>query len=504
MTLKEIIEQRRTPLLNPNILIYDKEHLEQGIINHFLFREIAFPTPDKFIWKLNAYVSERAQSYNKMFTSQLIEIDPFVTDYIVQSNSGNQKISEHKRDKKSEYNQRDSVYTSDTSSDSIENYTDSDENKHYKENSGVETKAKLNSESENKNNREDKKTTLAHNETTTENIDTTEKADFSENVNTSENNGTTENTDYSENVNTSTSITEDVDKTGNKDYTHNQTGRNWTENGNSSGHNLDVHSDTPQAMLFNTPPHYTGTGRMGLEGQTNSPSSEYPNHYTESDPNSIDSASLNFNGGDSPWFNYASSADNKIGHDSYSKSGTETFSQTDATKETETEGTEREEEGSKTTKGNKSVKGTETKQGTKDTTNNKNTVGTKDTEGTKNYTENGTQEVNGSDSRSFNANEHTKGDTKNQENYKEESASKYDKTANNIGKRADNTFTKAGTASDRKQKNEQETLTNNESVRKGRTMRSPSQLLAEYRETMTFNADLWLYGELEPLFMQLY
>lgn len=35
-------------------------------------------------------------------------------------------------------------------------------------------------------------------------------------------------------------------------------------------------------------------------------------------------------------------------------------------------------------------------------------------------------------------------------------------------------------------------------------MRSPSQLLAEYRQTLTFNADLWLYGELEPLFMQLF
>ena len=444
MTLKEIVEHSKSPLINPTTLIYDKEHLETNLINHFLFREIAFSTPEKFIWKLNAYISERANSYNKMFTSQLIEIDPFVTDYIVQSNSGNQKVQETKSDKQSQYNKRDSVYTSDTSSDSKENYSDTDENKHYKENSGVETKAKLNSESENKNNREDKKTSLTHNETTTENTDT------------------------------NTNITEDIDKSRINDYTHNQTARNWTENGNSSGHKLDVHSDTPQAMLFNTPPHYTGTGRMGLEGQTSSPSSEYPQHYTESDPNSIDSASLNFNGGDSPWFNYASNANNQIGHDSYNKNGTETFNQSDNTKETSNEGTNREEETNKTTKG------------------------------TNNFTENGTSEINGSDSRSLNANEHTKGDTKNQENYKEASASSYDKTSNNIGKRADNTFTTNDTATVRKQDNAQETKTNNESVRKGRTMRSPSQLLAEYRETMTFNADLWLYGELEPLFMQLY
>ena len=444
MTLKEIVEHSKSPLINPSIAIYDREHLESNLINHFLFREIAFPTPDKFIWKLNTYIAERAQSYNKMFTSQLIEIDPFVTDYIVQSNSGNQKVTESKRDRQSQFNRRDSTYTSDTSSDSTENYSDTDENKHYKENSGVETKAKLNSESENKNNREDTKTTLTHDEKTTET------------------------------TGINTDITQDIDKNSNKDYTHNQTGRNWTENGNSSGHKLDVHSDTPQAMLFNTPPHYTGTGRMGLEGQTESPASEYPNHYTESDPNSIDSANLNFNGGDSPWFNYASNADNQIGHDSYSKSGTETFSQTDATKETTTEGTNRTEETDKRVSG------------------------------TKNYSENGTKEINGSDSRSLNANEHTKGDSKNQENYKEQGSSSYDKTANNIGKRADNTFTSNDTSSDRKQKNAQETKTNNESVRKGRTMRSPSQLLAEYRETMTFNADLWLYGELEPLFMQLY
>lgn len=444
MTLKEIVEQRKSPLINPTTLIYDREHLETSLINHFLFREIAFPTPEKFVWKLNAYIAERAQSYNKMFASQLIEIDPFVTDYIVQSNSGNQKVKETKTDKQAQYNKRDSVYTSDTASDSKENYTDSDENKHYKENSGVELKAKLNSESENKNNREDKKTSLTHNETTTEN------------------------------TNVDTDITQDVDKTTNKDYTHNQTGRNWTENGNSSGHKLDVHSDTPQAMLFNTPPHYTGTGRMGLEGQTNSPSTEYPNHYTESSPNSIDSANLNFNGGDSPWFNYASNADNQIGHDSYSKSGTETFNQSDTTKETSNEGTNRTEQTDK------------------------------DVKGTTNYTENGTSEISGSDSRSLNANEHVKGDTKNQENYKEQASSQYDKTANNVGKRADNTFTTNDIASDRNQKNAQETMTNNESVRKGRTMRSPSQLLAEYRETMTFNADLWLFGELEPLFMQLY
>lgn len=438
MTLQEVLQEIPTPLINPEILIYDKEHLEKSLINHFLFREIAFNTPEQFKWKLNAYIAERAQSYNKMFTSQLIEIDPFVTDYIVQSNSGSQKFHEIKDDKQTQFNKRDSNYSSDLSSDSTENYKDTDEAKHYKENTGVELKAKLNSESENKNNRQDKETSLSHDETTTE---TKEKT-----------------TDTTESA------------TGNKEYTHNQTARGWTEKGSSSGHNLDVHSNTPQAMLFNTPPTFAGTGRMGSEGKDLN--TENPKHFAESDPSSFDSAAYTFNSGDSPWFNYATDANNKIGHDSYSKEGTETFSQVDNTTET----------------------------------NNKtsNESSNEDISGTKNYTENGTENVSGSDSRSFNANEHFKGDTKSQENIKETTSSIADTVKANTTKRVDNTNVTADTASNRNQHNTQEKSTSDESVRKGRTMRSPSKLLDEYRQTLTFNADLWLFGELEPLFMQLF
>ena len=444
MTLKEVVETHRQPLLNPDTLIVDKEHFEKNLISHFLFREIAFNSPDQFIWKLNAYVNERAQSYNKMFSSQLIEIDPFVTDYLVQSNTGKQKTKETRNDSQSQFAKRNLDYNSATSSDGTENYTDEGENKHYRENSGVELLARLNSESENRNNRQDQKSTSSHNETTTEN------------------------TDFTNN------ITSNIDKTSNKEYTHEQSDRQWTENGGTSGHKLTVHSDTPQAMLFNTPPHYTGTGRMGLEGQTSSPQTSFPSHYAESDPNSLDSANLNFNGGDSPWFNYASSADNNIDHDSYNKSGTESFSQQDNTEENSNE------EQTQTEKQKKEV------------------------DGTRNFTETGTQETNGSDSRSLNANEHTKGDSKEQENYKEQGTTKYDIATSNTGKRTDNSVTTSDTASNRKQDKDNELLTNNESVRKGRVMRSPSQLLAEYRATMTFNADLWMYNELEPLFMQLY
>ena len=438
MTLQEVLQEIPAPLINPDILIYDKEHLEKTLINHFLFREIAFNTPEQFKCKLNAYLAERAQSYNKMFTSQLIEIDPFVTDYIVQSNSGSQKFHETKDDKQTQFNKRDSNYSSDLSSDSTENYKDTDEAKHYKENTGVELKAKLNSESENKNNRQDKETSLSHDETTTE---TKEK--------------TTETTETS---------------TDSKDYTHNQTARGWTEKGSSSGHNLDVHSNTPQAMLFNTPPTFAGTGRMGSEGKDLN--TENPKHFAESDPSSFDSAAYTFNSGDSPWFNYATDADNKIGHDSYSKEGTETFSQVDNTAET----------------------------------NNKtsNESSNEDISGTKNYTEKGTENVSGSDSRSLNANEHFKGDTKSQENIKETTSSTADTVKANTTKRVDNTNVTADTASNRNQHNTQEKSTSDESVRKGRTMRSPSKLLDEYRQTLTFNADLWLFGELEPLFMQLF
>lgn len=438
MTLQEVIQESRTPLLNPNLVIYDKEHLEQSIVNHFLFREIAFNTPEQFKWKLNAYIAERAQSYNKMFTSQLIEIDPFVTDYIVQSNSSKQKTKEIKEDKQSQFNSRDSIYTSDTSSDSTENYKDTDESKHYKENTGVELKARLNSESENKNNRQDKETTFSHNESTSETTDVTKT------------------------INTTITDT--------KNSTHNQTAKAWTEKGSSSGHNLDVHSDTPQAMLFNTPPDYTGTGRMNSEGKNLG--TEQSTHYAESNPASFDTASYAFNSGDSPWFNYASSADNKIGHDSYSKEGTETFTQTDNSTENKNDNTDE--------------------------------SSNSQTKGSKNYTEKGAENSAGSDSRSLNTNEHIKGDSKTQENYKDSASSTADTIKNNIGKRADNTNTKSDTVSNRNQNNSHETSANDESVRKGRTMRSPSKLLDEYRQTLTFNADLWLFGELEPLFMQLF
>lgn len=444
VTLKEIVETSTQPLINPSILLYDREHFEQLFIKHFLFREIAFATPEQFIWKLNAYVTERAQSYNKMFSSQLFEIDPFVTDYMVQYSNGKQNVSEFKKDNKTEFSKRDSIYTSDTKSDRTENYTDSDESKHYKENTGVELKARLNSESENKNNIQNIKTDLIHKETTTEETDYTIKTDTN------------------------------TDKTSNKDYAHNQTGRNWTENGSSSGHKLDVHSDTPQAMLFNTPPHYTGTGRMGLEGYTENPDEQYPQHYTESTPSAIDSAKLNFNDGDSPWFNYATDANNNIGHDSYAKSGTETFNQSDTTKETSNENQD------KTEKGNKNV------------------------DGTKNYTENTNQDISGSDSRSLNTNEHIKGDSKAQENIKESANSNYDLGVNSTSNRADNTQSANDTASKRTQDNKQETNKTDESIRKGRMMQSPSKLLDDYRQTLTFNADLWMFGELEPLFMQLF
>lgn len=423
-------------------MIYDKEHLEKGIINHFLFREIAFNTPQQFRWKLNAYISERANSYNKMFTSQLIEIDPFVTDYIVQNNSSNQSIKETKEDNQSQFNTRDSTYTSDLSSDSTENYSDTDETKHYKENTGVEVTAKLNSESENKNNRSDKATSLTHKEKTSDTT-TIDK-----------------------------SASETVSENGQTDSTHTQSARQWTEKGNSSGHNLDVHSDTPQAMLFNTPPHYTGTGRQDSEGKNLG--TAQAQHYTESDPAQIDSGSYELNSGDSPWFNYATNADNKIAHDSYSKEGTETFSQADNSTETHSKSTE------------------------------SNSNEEKESSGTKDYTETGTENESGSDSRSLNANEHTKGDTKAQENFKEQGASSYDTKSNNTTKRADNTNVKQDVASNRKQNNKHDTVTDGSSVRKGRTMRSPSQLLNEYRSTMTFNADLWLFSELEPLFMQLF
>ena len=103
-----------------------------------------------------------------------------------------------------------------------------------------------------------------------------------------------------------------------------------------------------------------------------------------------------------------------------------------------------------------------------------------------------------------NLNEHAKQDSTEGETYNEQTAKNYDKNGTNVSDISTNQKVneQIDLAESRARKEKSDSST--KAVRKGRTMRSPSQLLAEYRKTLTFNADLWLLSELTPLFLELY
>ena len=509
MTLAEVLDLPNFNLFEEHhILAYDR--LKKVITDAFYEREIAFETPQYFKRKLNHYLEVRADNYNKMLKAQLIEIDPFMTEYL---ETFDEELSESK---KKQHNKSNVVR--DIDNNTVEKH-DKTENEiydgigtatHEQENVGVAVKGTLFSEAVNANDdtekqgtktstegvsyREDKDTTISRTEETTY----TEIKDGSLDK--------TVETTYNEEKDTNVAETKNSTKQVNK--THNQTGRNWTENGSTEGHTLDVHSDTPQAMLFNEPNHYYGTGRAHDYGEVNTDSegNEYYEHYPETEPSRIDRGSYEIGEGDTPWFNYATTADNHTGHDSYSKQGTETFQQSDTESSTDndtisrnentvTEGDKNEVTGQTThdeTEGDKSVTIAET--------DNVDTVGTKNTS----YSESTTATEHSDHSSTKNTDENVKEDKKENESFDEETTAKHTK---------DNTY--ASTSSRENAVKESEgsvehgdeklrTHTDARALRRGRTMRSPSKLLDEYRETLMYNADMWLLGELKPLFLALY
>lgn len=88
MELRQIIEYEKTinhdgKLTFKNILnsypIYNEEHrkeLNEKIIEHFYFREIAYETYDKFLFKLNSKLLEIMPYYNQLYWSESIEHNP--------------------------------------------------------------------------------------------------------------------------------------------------------------------------------------------------------------------------------------------------------------------------------------------------------------------------------------------------------------------------------------------------------------------------------------------
>lgn len=447
-----------TPTLNellkiPNYKVYDEhpyiayDRVQELINAEYGEREIAFETPDLFRRKFNYYLAIRAPVYNKMLESQLMEIDPFMTEYIV--TQGINKVSQE--DKQKQHVSDSGVRTDDnyavtdsTKDNTLKNVTD---DSHSQENVNTEFTGRLYSRAEN----------VARDTVTDVKTNSQTDTDYNETKDSTEN-GTT-------------------NKTGNTETTNNQTGRQWTEKGNTEGHTLTVHSDTPQAMLFNQPAYLTGAGREHTEGYV---TDGQFHHVAESDPNQFDTAQISVNSpvsvneAQAPWYQYASNGDNNTGHDSYNKEGTETYQISGTNNSTENTTSE--------------------------------TTANVSTDGNKNETTNATQNttVNDLNSTSENTNEHSKRDGNGKEQYIGKEVS--DLTGNETGttkntlnaRRKDDRNIKTDTTGNTNK------FTDNSEIRKGRTMRSPSQLLKDYRATLNYNADMWLISELEPLFLGLW
>lgn len=432
MTLPEVMEVTNGKLFDPTLPYRDYANLQRKIIDHFVDREIAFDTAELFKYKLNAALRLRVHNYNDMFDSQLIQFDPFVTDYMV--TEGKEMSHGHEKRHAIENEQiQDNISVFNAgSTTSEENHQGGATAAHYKENAGVGIGAKLTSESENSQKDTDGTKNVVINETTDNTVNKT------------------------------------VEK--HTDKTDNQTGRQWTEKGNSQGHNLDVHSDTPEAMLFNQPPHIAvyGTGRSHNHGKVtqDEEGNDVVSDFPETQLSAVDAQGYEMGSEDTPWYNYASSADNKTGHDTYSKEGTETYNRS----------------------------GTETGNESENETGNKTIDRTEDTE----YNE--TEE----NSRALNANEHTKTDTKEQESFQEDTTNQHNTSINGTSENRQASQKDNNRARQNTEGLHRDDARDTSETRKGRVMQSPSKLLQEYRDTMLFNADMWLFGELEPLFMQLF
>lgn len=442
MTMLEAYDHLGGRLFAP-LPFYDYETLQQKILDQYSAREIAFDTPEYFRVKLNHYLRLRVGNYNKMLQSELMEIDPFVTDYMVTTGTSDTTTKTKSardvgtKEKTNVGSEKNSTKTEVGNSNTDNTF------EHDEQTTKTSVKGSLYSEAKNTSQDETSKTT----ETMSEAQDVTEEE--------------------------TTDTTGKKDKTSDTTKSDNQTDRKWTETGSSQAHNLNVGSDTPQAMLFNEPNHYYGTGRAHDYGivKTDAEGNQYYEHYPETEPSQIDTGSYQIGGGNTPWFNYASTAANQTGHDSYDKSGTETYARGSTENQTDNE------ESSE----NKDRNLTGTKDTDRDTT----------TDTTRNLEE----------GVSTNANEHSKQDDTGAEYYTEKGNTNTDTTKDTESKDTATSTTTFESKEKTKSTSGMDVSNKTGEVKKGRMMRSPSELLKQYRETLTFNADMWLLSELEPLFL---
>ncbi len=528
--------------LFPDLPYIDYPFVQQEILDTYAEREIAYETPNLFRLKLINELRLHCDNYNKMLRSQMIELDPFVTDYIEEyghqqqsektDNTGHTFHTDSSRDRQATYSERDvNGSTSDvgTQNDVTHKTTDTTSNQNEDRFGTKDTTTKL----DHTQNTKTTTTSSTYNtkdtgkdSTATDKTNTTAHTSGGERTHTDDVSKVTEHTNSITNQDEKTTLHSDQGTQTDVDTTETQTGLKWTETGSSQGHTLNVHSDTPQTMLFNEPNHYYGTGRAHDYGIKRTTVDDYGNdhdyyeHYPEFEPSAIDAGSYKINEGDTPWYNYATTADNQSGHDSYNKSGTEEYERGG------TSGT--------------SMKYTEDTNGTDNTGTTFDQFITTDTDRDMDTTRDYYEDKTGTTSTN-----HTQNDTVNETGHTDtESSTTEDMTYTQSGDTKETTHNTANIdatqnsnayeTGDSRKTNDQTTTTNEKlstgqttdhtsggntsnhgntatnihsdtaSVRKGRTMRSPSQLLAEYRSTLTFNADMWLLGELRHLFLELY
>lgn len=471
-TLGEILDIPNYQLFFPHEIM-NYERLQSLIVNNFYNREIAYDTVDYFRMKLNYYLEINADRYNKMLSSERVTFDPFMSDYSEQyaTSNRNESIGHAERERETIDNTVDTVSgRTNTHNENTKSTTDVV--------SGLVKDTTLDTKMLSNTNDVNEQTGQENSKT-----DTTGRSETNETENTVTD--TTGNTKTTQTAETTTDRTSDT--TTKRTWNNNQTARDWSEKGNSSGHNLDVNSDTPMSMLFNTPNHYYGTGTAGDYGVA---SGDGYIPYMEEDINAMESSPRSINGGETPWYNYATSAGNRIGKDNYAKSGDETYSRSGD--ENTSQNTVENETQHSTSNGNVDSTENQTSKvtGNSVTDNSSNMVAEVSTK------ENAERNIN------TNETEEQKGNTT--QNAKSNTVFVSDKTS---GDQTDTKTNETGNREGKRNKTFKEKTHSTDKTRvtrSGRTNRSPSKLLLEYRETLTYSADLFMMGELEKCFLQIY
>ena len=148
MTLREVETIRDFNLFEPQDYV-DYDHVKDMIRAEYGEQEIAYPAPDLFKRKLNNTLRLLCPNYNKMLQSQLIKIDPFVTEYIMSEGRDSTRTKEGQRTSTENTLNRGVDVSEAATGKTNEVYTGKTTGDHSKQNAGVEVKGTLRSEAEN-------------------------------------------------------------------------------------------------------------------------------------------------------------------------------------------------------------------------------------------------------------------------------------------------------------------------------------------------------------------